>query len=991
MAKQNRILINCSCGCNEFKMVDKEFVCIKCNTKIEDEKVCFLQPTNKKLSINIAKFAIESAAIGGGVLIGMLIPFAEPFAFTALGAVSKKAGEWLGELFKGKMYDQGTYGEQLSKKFDSVYGKIYKTDRRNTNGVYQSFRNYSDYCRRHYMEVLSLLIEKELSADVFSEEAIKAVISEENHYPGADNPQILDNVLTVSWELEREYKQAILNDKELCFRWLIEKRTGTLEEKIDKIIEYLTHPVEKIKLTDAEFEYIRSYNRSLFLEDDSDISLNSVYVDPIVEDNGNNITDEIYNWYEYDNEKILIIKGAAGIGKTSLVSRIIADTYGHSDFKNDLKKENVFPIILRSNSDSFENVSSNKTPIAIIKDILDVRSEDIQNSLIILDGLDELALLSKGFDCRKFLDDLVGDLDNLETTKVLITSRPMNEIDKDIENVEVKSVVWEKEQILAWCEKFKNASEKDSEKQWCDEFIANYDDLAQNDSDGNKMDIFKAPMILYLACHSDSKISANETVGEFYDRVFRSIAGREHLKKHVAPNVLKSESEKENIINWQFTKELAYQLFLHDTLILSDSELIKNAENRTAEVLVNRGIIANKDDFEIDKLKYLAVTHFAKESSEEKGIEFAHKTVYEYFTAVKLYEDYFAEITADYPANIEIRNGLTPLENVWTNIIEAFRYKKIDTDIDETSIFTYLNKMKRPVYNGKAKDEGKGFDFNTFVKYFVEGMEQKILADLEIKSRVKEYAVNSDLLTTQIGCAFRNLTWFLTERKNGFFNEDDVDECKDFKEFISDKYSDLNLENWNLSGANFENVILSNAILVGTNLSNADLSKSNLEQIHFINVDLTESNLYNVNLSHSNMKRVQLLEANMELSNLDSCFIYECNIECAELGCSNLHNVTMIKTCLYGTTMQGANLTYSTVKECDFTETEFKEADLSGTAFINSNLDEADLRRAQYCLDVRYETKFPEGFNPKERGMIEVDIYGEPVKKSEKENIMEEN
>lgn len=499
MAKQKSMLINCSCGCDKFKIVDEKIVCAECGKEIKDEKVCFLQPTNKKLLVNIGKWGVELAATGAGVLIGMLLPFAEPFAFTALGAVSKKAGEWLGELFEGKMYDEGTYGEQLAKKFNSVFDKIYKTDRRNTNGIYQSFRNYSDYCRRHYTEVLSLLIEKDLSADIFSEEAIKVIISEENHYPGADNPQIPDNVLSVSGELEREYKQAILNDKDLCFRWLLEKRTGTLEEKIDKIIEYLTHPVEKIKLTDAEFEYIRSYNRPLFLEDESDISLNSVYIDPIVEDNGNNITDEIYNWYEYGDEKILIIKGAAGIGKTSLVSRIIADTYGHSDFKNNLEREDVFPIILRSNIEAFENASSNKTPIAIIKDILGVRSEDIQNSLIILDGFDELCLLAENFNPDLFLEKLSRDLKS-KNTKVLITSRPMNEIKEDIQNVEVKSIVWEKEQIIAWCEKFKNASEKDLEKQWCDEFIANYDDLSQNDSDGNKMDIFKAPMILYLAC-----------------------------------------------------------------------------------------------------------------------------------------------------------------------------------------------------------------------------------------------------------------------------------------------------------------------------------------------------------------------------------------------------------------------------------------------------------------------------------------------------------
>ena len=63
-------------------------------------------------------------------------------------------------------------------------------------------------------------------------------------------------------------------------------------------------------------------------------------------------------------------------------------------------------------------------------------------------------------------------------------------------------------------------------------------------------------------------------------------------------------------------------------------------------------------------------------------------------------------------------------------------------------------------------------------------MKQHILADLSVKSRVKEYIVNNDLLTTQICCAFRNLTWFLTERDNAFRNEDDNMACKRFKELF---------------------------------------------------------------------------------------------------------------------------------------------------------------------------------------------------------------
>ena len=873
MAKQKSMLINCSCGCDKFKIVDEKIVCAECGREVRNEKAFFIKNTDNKFFLKLIGIAIGTAAVAAGYCIEVSIsPFAFPIAIKSLGYVAGEVGSLLGDLVSDKIYSSGTYGEQLAKKFDSVFDKIYKTDRRNTNGIHQSFRNYSDYCRRHCTEVLSLLIEKDLSADIFSEEAIKVIISEENHYPGADNPQIQDNVLSVSGELEREYKQAILNDKDLCFRWLIEKRTGTLEEKIDKIIEYLTHPVEKIKLTDAEFEYIRSYNRPLFLEVDSDISLNKVYVDPITEDNGENITDEIYNWYEYGNEKILIVKGAAGIGKTSLVSRIIADTYGHSDFKNNLERENVFPIILRSNIEAFENASSNKTPIAIIKDILDVRSEDIQNSLIILDGFDELCLLAENFNPDLFLEKLSRDLKS-KNTKVLITSRPMNEIKEDIQNVEVKSIVWEKEQIIAWCEKFKNASEKDLEKQWCDEFITNYDDLAQNDTNGNKMDIFKAPMILYLACHSNSQISANETIGEFYDDVFRKIASRKHIENDEDCSVFvdNENDEKENIINWQFTKELAYQMFLHNTLILSDSELIKNAEKRTVQVLKEKrpDIVTDEENFAIDRLKYLAVTHFAKETTNEKGIEFAHKTVYEYFTAVKLYEDYFADITEDYP---EPNEEHEMLEKVWTNIIEAFRYKSIE--YGNITIFNYLNKMERPIYNGTSEDEGKGFNFEKFEHYFVEGMEQQILSELMIKKAVKEYKVKNsrlfeegklisqfDLLTTQISRAFRNLTWFLTG--HGYCNEDDNMACKRFKELVSIRCGNLNLINWRLSGADLSRADLSGAILYdadlrGANLSRADLSGARLSGADLSGADLFEADLNGADLYGANLSGADL-------------------------------------------------------------------------------------------------------------------------------------
>ena len=76
------------------------------------------------------------------------------------------------------------------------------------------------------------------------------------------------------------------------------------------------------------------------------------------------------------------------------------------------------------------------------------------------------------------------------------------------------------------------------------------------------------------------------------------------------------------------------------------------------------------------------------------------------------------------------------------------------------------------------KCKGKEFDYKKFENYFVEGMKQKVLTDLEIKKRVLEYVVNDDLLTSQIGCAFRNLTWFLT--RNDYCNEENIEDLESF-------------------------------------------------------------------------------------------------------------------------------------------------------------------------------------------------------------------
>ena len=181
------------------------------------------------------------------------------------------------------------------------------------------------------------------------------------------------------------------------------------------------------------------------------------------------------------------------------------------------------------------------------------------------------------------------------------------------------------------------------------------------------------------------------------------------------------------------------------------------------------------------------------------------------------------------------------------------------------------------------------------------------------------------MITSQIGCAFRNLTWFLTG--HGYCNEDDIDECKVFKELISDKYSDLNLKKWKLNGVN----------LIGAVLSSADLREANLRKADLRGADLKETDRREADLSGTDLRGAIWCETIQENSNLGNSALY-------------LMLLFMYKL--------------------------FHRPKMDG---------------AKYCLNIRCKTKFPEGFDPKKHNMIEVDILGNPVKKSETENNVEEN
>ncbi len=613
-----------------------------------------------------------------------------------------------------------------------------------------------------------------------------------------------------------------------------------LIEAINQINQDSTLPTEN-KIHDDNEEYKGQYKDNLFLEanfsgDDNVANLESVYVEP--QCTGSSLlSDKLKSWRNQSKEKlnkrtkVLLLYGKAGMGKSSLTSYIIVKK---------ILGEECHALVLRKNENI--NLLNHRNAWESVKQCFKCDDDNTyKNKVLILDGLDEVCVLKKDFNGKLFVENL-RDV-SPRGVKILITSRNHEGYFEEIKpdnNLEIENIVWTSAEINQWCEKYcevhKNNLRIDN---WCKNFIKQYKALASEDK---RKDIFCTPIILYICCVKEIDISKHDSVAGIYDEAFHYIGNREHGKTG-RTNDLKENDEEQFKINWQYTKELAFQMFLNNSLESALSgTFVKKAYERTAELM-------EKENTEIKPqlAKYFAVFHFVSKNNE--GIEFAHKTVGEYFTAVKIYEDYIN--------NIGIES--TPHE-AWENIFQAFRYNEIPKDI-----MNYLFELIKIRLDIDLENWRNKF----FENYYI-GMDEQLLWKMTNQETYYQ-SVDDYIITEQVAVSFRNLTWLLSLL--GFNNNEERDYIMYLTIFSSlfqrNFIMDINCYNWNnlnyvnlmganLKGAQLTGADLSGANLSGANLSNADLSGADLGKAKLSVADLSGANLSGANLNEANIDGVHL-------------------------------------------------------------------------------------------------------------------------------------
>jgi uncharacterized protein YjbI with pentapeptide repeats len=162
-----------------------------------------------------------------------------------------------------------------------------------------------------------------------------------------------------------------------------------------------------------------------------------------------------------------------------------------------------------------------------------------------------------------------------------------------------------------------------------------------------------------------------------------------------------------------------------------------------------------------------------------------------------------------------------------------------------------------------------------------------------------------------------------------------------------------------LSGKNFDNLNLQNAVFDMADLSNTSFKNTNIDGARFVHANLSNSNLLDrIDLSNINLARTDLSNMNLEGKNLTGTvltgadltgsILTGANLSATNLTFADLTNANMSQTNLSDAILFRSNLSGQDLRSIIFTNTDFRYAIFSGSILPDSILVNNDFEYAVF-------------------------------------------
>ena len=148
-----------------------------------------------------------------------------------------------------------------------------------------------------------------------------------------------------------------------------------------------------------------------------------------------------------------------------------------------------------------------------------------------------------------------------------------------------------------------------------------------------------------------------------------------------------------------------------------------------------------------------------------------------------------------------------------------------------------------------------------------------------------------------------------------------------------------------LSGKNFDNLNLQNAVFDKANLSNTSFKNANIDGARFVFADLSNSNLLDqTDLSNTNLAGTDLSNINLKGKDLTGTILTGAIISHTNLSGVDLSGKDLTGTILTGVDLSGKDLSNITLKDANLENTSLQNAMLLDANLDSANLTNADLR-----------------------------------------------
>ena len=626
------------------------------------------------------------------------------------------------------------------------------------------------------------------------------------------------------------------------------------------------------------------------------------------------------------NERLILLLGQPGQGKSSFCKRLMYDIFHIQT----LQQQTTFRINFRNITDT-ERLIAN--PLDTLMDFLnkkteiEISKELFRNSLLILDGLDELVIQERMGDGQEeeFLRKLCRDMENYPNIRIIITSRHQVQKEKfnnDFLILNFSLLTFEEEK--AWLQKY---------YQFYPQAFLTEDTLENFQKIPHLKELCEQPILLYMLAQVHTKenpIDNEANRATIYNHLFTRIIERKWTKegqidilKGITPEIMRIFLQEIGFSIFQLDKEYIYKPEIQK-MITKHPELKKLNNLLSKDAL--KGLMTA---FYVQETLKLENDNNSEDNS-NYGIEFMHKSLQEFLAAEKIWLEYKNIININ-------RESIKTAEQFLAILHKCF-YKQFLTPNIVKLLIEIIQNDKKEIKTELA---------NYITKFFSFCFEHDFLYDYNLKEDKNpiEHILN-------IFYGFWIIISSLEEEKNNIISKTKEKFCTlliYLRSYKSDCYlnlNSLNLSNSNLSGINLEYTNLSGTNLSGTNLSgvnlrNANLSSANLSGTNLNGANLSETNLgganlSGVNLEYANLSDANLIKTNLSKANLSNANLIGINLIGANLSNANLSNVNLI----------GANLSVANLSKANLKNANLSKADLSGVILYMTDLNKVDLKEA---------------------------------------------